>query len=149
MAIIRWRTEPDPFGELNRLRREVDRLFNDFGTTTTEPFFSRAYPAVNVSEDGDKFYVRAELPGINPEDLDVSVVEGSLVIRGERKIAPAEEGVNYHRREREGGVFRRILNLPERVDPAKVSAGLKDGLLTVTLAKAEETKPRKIGVKAS
>jgi len=149
MAIVRWRTESDPFGELNRLRREVDRLFNDFGTTTAEPFFSRAYPALNVSEDGENFYVRAELPGVSPEDLDVSVVEGSLVIRGERKISPEQEGVNYHRREREGGVFRRILNLPERMDPAKVSAGLRNGILTVTLAKAEEAKPRKIGVKAS
>ena len=148
MTIVRWRTEPNPFGELNRLRREVDRLFNDFGTTS-EPFVSHAYPALNVSEDEGSYYVRAELPGVDPENLDVSVVEGSLVIRGERTIRPEQEGMNYHRREREGGVFRRILNLPERVDPAKVSAALKNGILTVTLGKAEEAKPRKISVKAS
>ena len=148
MAIVRWRTEPNPFGELDRLRRQVDRLFNDF-VTTSEPFVSRAYPALNVSEDAENFYVRSELPGVHRENLDVSVVEGSMVIRGERKISPEQEGMNYHRREREGGVFRRILNLPERVDPAKVSAGLKNGILTVTLAKAEEAKPRKIGAKAS
>ena len=116
MAIVRWHTQSDPFGELDRLRQEVDRLFNDFGSSR-EPFFSRAYPAVNVSEDGENLHVRAELPGVKSEDLDVTVVEGQLVIRGERKIPPEQENTNYHRREREGGIFRRILALPDRVDP--------------------------------
>jgi len=148
MTILRWHTESDASGELDRLRREVDRLFHDFGGGR-EPFFSRAYPEVNVSENGENFFVRAELPGVKPEDLDVTVVNGRLVIRGERKIAAEEERANYHRREREGGVFRRILALPDRVDPAKVSATMKNGILTVTLSKAEEAKPRKISVKTS
>ena len=148
MTIVRWHTQSDPFNELDRLRQEVDRLFSNFGTTR-EPFLSRTYPAVNVSEDGDNLYVRAELPGVKSEDLDVTVVEGQLVIRGERKIPPEQESANYHRREREGGTFRRVLALPERVDPAKVSASMKNGILTVTLAKAEEAKPRKVSVKTS
>ena len=148
MAIVRWYRESDPFREVSRLRREVDRLFNDFGTSR-EPFFSRAYPALNLTEDGDQFNVRAELPGVKPEDLDIQVIEGRLVIRGERKIAAEERNASYHRQEREGGSFRRILALPERVDPTKVSATMRNGILTVTLAKAEGTKPRKITIKAS
>ena len=148
MAIVRWHTQSDPFNELDRLRQEVDRLLNNFGTSR-EPFFSRTYPAVNVSEDGENLHVRAELPGVKSEDLDVTVVEGQLVIRGERKIPQEQENANYHRREREGGTFRRILALPERVDPTKVSASMENGVLTVTLAKAEEAKPRKISVKTS
>lgn len=148
MAIIRWQTEPNPFRELDRLRADVDRLFNDFGSEW-QPFFSRAYPAVNISEDRENIYVRSELPGVKPEDLDVTVVEGRLMIRGVRKIAKEEERANYHRQEREGGTFRRVMALPERVDPSKVSAAMKNGVLTVTLAKAEEVKPRKISVKTS
>jgi HSP20 family protein len=148
MAIIRWQTEPGAFSEMDRLRREVNRLFSDFGETG-ERFFSRAYPAVNLSEDTENLYVRAELPGVKAEDLDVTVVEGRLVIRGARTIAKEQEGANYHRREREGGTFRRTMALPERVDPGRVSAALKDGVLTVTLPKAEEAKPRKISVKRS
>ena len=148
MAIVRWQTEPNPFRDLDRLRGEIDRVFSDFGTET-EPFFSRAYPAVNLSEDADHLYVRAELPGVRPEDLDVSVVEGRLTIRGERKVAATESKADYHRREREGGIFRRVMRLPERVDPSRVSAGMKNGVLTVTLPKREESKPRKISVKIS
>lgn len=148
MAIIRWRTEPNPFRELDRLRGEVDRLFNEF-SVGREPFFSRVYPAVNVGEDRENFYIRAELPGVEPGKLDINCVEGSLVIRGERTIAPEEEGVSYHRRERVGGTFRRIISVPERVDPGKVSADLKNGVLTVILPKAEEAKPKKISVKTT
>ena len=148
MAIIRWRTEPNPFREIDRLRGEVDRLFNEFGVGR-EAFFSRVYPAVNVVEDEDNFYIRAELPGVEPEKLDIECVDGTLVMRGERTIAPEDEKISYHRRERQGGTFRRIISIPERVDPGKVSADLKNGVLTVVLAKAEEAKPRKISVKTT
>ncbi len=148
MAIIRWRTEPNPFREIDRLRGEVDRLFSEF-SVGREPFFSRVYPAINVGEDQENFYIRSELPGMKAEELDINCVEGSLVIRGERKIAPEEEGVNYHRREQEEGSFRRIISVPERVDPGKISADLKNGVLTVILPKAEEVKPRKISIKTT
>jgi HSP20 family protein len=126
----------------------MDRLFRDF-SGGTEPFFSRAFPAVNITEDAENFYVRGELPGIKADDLDVSVVEGGLLIRGERKLATEDKQANYHRREREGGFFRRMIALPARVDSAKVSAKVKNGVFTITLPKAEEAKPRKISVMTS
>ncbi len=147
MAIIRWQV-PSPLEEVDRLRREVDRVFNQF-TPGTEPFFSRAYPAVNITEDGNNFYVRGELPGVKAEDLDISVVEGRLIIRGERKLGTEEKESNYHRREREGGFFRRIIALPAKISSEKVAAKIKNGVFTITLPKAEETKPRKIAVKAT
>lgn len=148
MAIVRWQSPFSAFEELNRMRQEMDRLFRDF-SDVTEPFFSRAFPAVNITEDADNFYVRGELPGIKPEDLDISVQEGSLLIRGERKLSAEDKQANYHRREREGGFFRRVIALPARVDSAKVSAKIKNGVFTITLPKAEEAKPRKIAVKTS
>ena len=148
MAIIRWQREPSSFSEVDRLRREVDRLFSGF-TAGTEPYFSRAYPTVILSEDEDNLYVRAELPGVKTEDLDVTLVEGRLMIRGERNIPEEHASAGYHRREREGGTFRRVMTLPERVAPGKVSAAMKDGVLTVTLPKREEAKPRKISVKSA
>ena len=148
MAIVRWGSNPDEISDFDRLRQEVNRLFNVFAPGT-EPFASRVYPALNLSDDGNSFYVRAELPGVNSESLDVSVVEGQLLIRGERKIEPEEEKAGYHRRERESGFFRRTIALPAKVDPEKVSASMKNGVLTVTLPRAEEAKPRKITVKTA
>ncbi len=145
MAIIRWQT---PLEEMDRLRREVDRVFGEF-TAGGEPFASRTYPGVNITEDTDHYYVRGELPGVQAEDLDISVVEGRLLIRGERKLGTEDKGANYHRREREGGFFRRIIALPAKVNSEKVSAAIKNGVFTITLPKAEETKPRKIAVKTA
>ncbi len=148
MAIVRWGSNPDEVSDFDRLRGEVNRLFNVFGPGT-EPFVSRVYPALNLTDDGNNFYVRAELPGVDPESLDISVVEGQLLIRGERKIEPEEQKAGYHRRERESGFFRRTMALPVKVDPGKVSAGMTNGVLTVTLPRAAEAKPRKISVKAT
>ena len=143
MAIIRWQT---PFEDMDRLRREVDRLFGEF-TAGGEAFTSRTYPAVNITQDADNYYVRGELPGVKVEDLEISVVEGQLLIRGERKLGTEDKGASYHRREREGGFFRRIIALPAKVNSEKVSAAIRNGVFTITLPKAEEAKPRKIAVK--
>jgi HSP20 family protein len=148
MAIVRWGSNPDEISDFDRLRQEVNRLFNVFAPGT-EPFASRVYPALNLTDDGNHFYVRAELPGVNPESMDISVVGGQLLIRGERKIEPEEQKAGYHRRERESGFFRRTIALPAKVDPGKVSASMKNGVLTVTLPRAEEAKPRKITVKTT
>jgi HSP20 family protein len=148
MAIIRWQPNPGGVPEVDRLRREVDQLFNSF-SGGTEPFFSRVYPALNVTEDAENLYVRAELPGVKADSLDISVVEGRLLIKGERKIEVEDQKRGYHRREREAGIFRRTIALPSRVDPGKVTAAMKNGILTITLAKAEEAKPRKITVKTA
>jgi HSP20 family protein len=144
MAIIRWK----PIDEVDRLRQEVDNLFGSF-LSGTESSFSRVYPALNLSEKDNTLYVRAELPGVKPEDLDISVVEGRLLIGGERKIDVEEQKASYHRREREAGFFRRTIGLPVKVDTSMVAASMKNGVLTITLPKSEEAKPKKITVKTS
>jgi HSP20 family protein len=141
--------EQDPFQELDRLQQQMDTLFQSVAGRERYPRRVGVYPLVNLSEDHDHIYVRAELPGVNPEDLDITIKEQHLVVRGERKIPPEEKNVNYHRRERESGFFRRVLRLPAQVDPNKVEAACKDGVLTITLAKPEEVKPRQISVKGA
>jgi HSP20 family protein len=141
--------EGDPFQELDRLQRQMDSLFQNVASRERYPHRVGVYPLVNISEDQDHIYVRGELPGVNPEDLDITIKEQHLVIRGERKIPMEEKNANYHRRERESGFFRRVLRLPAQVDPNKVEASCKDGVLTITLAKPEEVKPRQITVKGT
>jgi HSP20 family protein len=141
--------EGDPFHELDRIQQQMDSLFQSVAGRERYPRRAGVYPLVNLSEDQDHIYVRAELPGVNPEDLDITIKEQHLVIRGERKIPTEEKNVNYHRRERESGFFRRVLRLPSQVDPNKVEAACKDGVLTITLAKPEEVKPRQITVKGA
>ena len=145
MAIVRLESNPDEGSGLNRLRQEVLNLFSP----GADPFFSRVYPAINLTEGGDNLYVRAELPGVNPESLDISVIEGKLIIRGERKIEEEDQKTSYHRREREAGFFRRTIALLVRVDSGKISASMKNGVLTITLPKSEEAIPRKITVKTT
>jgi HSP20 family protein len=141
-----WRS---PFRELERMRREMDRLFGDL----TEGIFREpragVYPLVNVTEGSNNYYIRAELPGIKAEDLDVSVTGNSLSIAGERKIPAEDEKAKYHRREREAGKFSRIVSLPAQVDTTKVEASCVDGILTVVLPKSEAAKPKQITVKTT
>jgi len=148
MALVRLQSNPDEGSEFNRLREEVNQLFNLF-SSGADPFLSRVYPALNLTEEGNNLYVRAELPGVNAGSLDISVVEGKLVIRGERKIEEEDQKTSYHRREREAGFFRRTIALPIKVDSAKVSASMKHGILTITLPKSEEAIPRKITVRTA
>lgn len=141
------------FHPLDQLRSQMDRLVGDFlGPTAgrhapwTLPG-ERSFPALNVWEYGDDLYAEAELPGLNIEDIDVSVVGGDLTIHG-RRGEEQREGTAHHRRERGAGEFTRVLRLPAEVDAAKVEATLKDGVLLVKLPKAESAKPKKIKVSA-
>lgn len=138
----------DPFREWQRLQRQMSRLFEGTFGPYLAPWRPGVYPLVNISEDQDHFYVRAELPGIKPEELEITIHDGNLILRGERKIPGEEKEVNYHRRERESGFFRRVVHLPGPVNPEKVTAAYKDGILTIQVAKPEEIKPRKIKVKS-
>lgn len=139
-----WRS---PFAEMERLRREMEQLSGSvLGGRGLSRVHSGVFPSVNLTEDKDHYYIRAELPGMEPGEFDIQVSGNSLTISGERKI-PAEEGGKYHRREREAGKFSRIINLPDAVDTEKIEAGLKNGILTVTIPKAEVAKPRQITVK--
>ena len=141
-----WR---DPFEELERMRRQMDRLFEGLsGRLLSEPT-AGVFPLANVTESGDTYYVRAELPGVKSEDMDISVTGTSLSISGERKIPPEDEKANYHRREREAGKFSRMVNLPGQIDTAKVEARCMDGVLSVILPKSEAAKPKQIRIKTS
>ncbi|MGC9940550.1 MAG: Hsp20/alpha crystallin family protein [Verrucomicrobiota bacterium] len=125
------------FGRLTGLQDEIDRLFE----------VERAWaPALDVQEDKDNFRVSVELPGLKREDIQVSLEEGALVISGERKTETLDEGIAVHRQERYYGKFSRVLALPSAVAEDKVKAAYKDGILTVTLPKAEEAKPKTIAV---
>ncbi|MFB6350758.1 MAG: Hsp20/alpha crystallin family protein, partial [Bradymonadaceae bacterium] len=90
-----------------------------------------AFPPVNIYDDGEGFRIRAELPGVDKEDLEIHAQGDEITIRGERNIAPPEEGADWHRRERQGGKFRRTVTLPQTVNPDKVTANLELGVLDV------------------
>ena len=137
----------NPLRELEQLQRRMNRLFQDTYGPEPAPWRAGVYPLVNLSEDKDHLYVRAELPGVKAEDLEITLQDSNLILRGERKIPAEDKQANYHRRERESGFFRRIVTLPAQIRGDKVEATCKDGVLIVKLAKPEEIKPRKIEVK--
>jgi HSP20 family protein len=138
-----------PFEELDRMRRQMALLSEGLTTGPWRESTAGVFPLINVTEDEDNYYVRAELPGMKADELDINVTGDTLSIGGERKLPVEDEKAKYHRREREAGRFSRIVSLPAQVDTSKVDAKTTDGVLTVVLPKAEETKPRQIAVKAS
>jgi HSP20 family protein len=131
------------------MQKDLSRLFGEFGTMAPRGG-SRAsvYPALNVYHDGESFIVRAEAPGVNPKSLDVEVTGDTLLLRGERKLPELAEGASYHRRECDYGRFCRSFSLPDRVDSSNVVASCRDGILEIRLPHAEETRARKVAVKA-
>ncbi len=136
-----WRS---PFEELDRMRRLLDNITLGL---TREPF-AGVYPLMNLTEDADSYYLRAELPGIKSEDIDISATSNSISISGERKIPDAGTDAVYHRRERESGRFSRMVSLPGPIDAEKVDASMADGVLTIVLPKSESAKPRQITIKS-
>ena len=138
-----------PFDELERMRRDMDRLSEGLTRGIFREPTAGVFPLMNVTEDKDDYYVRAELPGLKADDLDISVTGDTLSISGERRIPAEDEKAQYHRREREAGKFSRIVSLPAQVDTGKVEARCNDGVLTVVLPKAEAAKPKQIAVKTS
>jgi HSP20 family protein len=141
-----WRS---PLGELERMRREMDRLSEGLTSPLFREPLAGVFPLMNVTEDGDNYYVRAELPGIKADELNISLTGNSLSVAGERTIPAENEKARYHRREREAGKFSRVASLPSQVDTSKVEARCVDGVLTVVLPKPEEAKPKQIAVKTS
>lgn len=146
----------DPFEDMETLRREIDKAFEDFGFRT-EPFSRaaflpargpRRYPLINLHEDRDNLYVEALAPGVDPGSLNVTVVRNSLTLSGEKRHGPKEvKPEAYHRSERAAGRFVRTVELPVEVDENRVNAEYQNGLLLVTLPKAEKAKPKQISVK--
>ena len=146
MLTTRWQPLVDFQADMNRVRDEMDRAFGRC-TGRRLPMAAAPFPLLNVWEDDDRTYVEAELPGMELDDLEILVHGDQLSIKGERK-APAKEDGTWHRRERSSGRFSRELQLPEDVDSEGVVAEFKHGVLTVTLPKREEVKPRRIEVQA-
>lgn len=152
MNIVKWQrptlTTWPSFGRLSDLRDEIDRLFESPLTelTRTSNLLSGWTPALDVYEDKDNYTVKAELPGMKKEDIEVSLHEGSLSISGERKSESKHEDAEVYRAERFFGRFQRTVSLPSAVAADKVKAAYKDGLLTITLPKTEEAKPKHIDV---
>jgi len=141
-----WTT---PFRELDRMRQEMDRLTEGLSRGAAGMSTAGVFPLINLTEDADRFYLRAELPGIQPDDLEISATANSIAVSGERRIAEENEGARYHRREREAGKFNRVVNMPDPVDSDKIEAECRNGVLTVTIPKSEKSKPRQISIKAS
>lgn len=136
-----------PFSELERMRHQMDQLMDSFSGEPSGARTAGVFPLVNLTEDSNNYYLRAELPGIKADELSIEAERNSVSLSGERKIPAAGDGVRYHRRERESGSFSRVIGLPGEVDAEKVEAGLEHGILTVTIPKAEVTKPKQIAVK--
>ncbi len=146
----------DPSNDINALRREIDRAFEGFDSMplTRAAFlpgrWQRAYPLVNLQEDRDNLYVEAMAPGIDPKSLNITVVQNTLTITGEKMGPPAEmKPEAYHREERAAGKFSRAINLPVEIDEKGISAEYKNGLLLIKLPKSEKAKPKQINVQVS
>lgn len=148
----------NPFEEMDSLRREIDRAFDEvgssYGPSHRVAFLPargpRQYPLINLLEDRDNLYVEALTPGVNPDSLNLTVVQDHLTISGEKSRVPsAVKPEEFHRSERASGKFMRTIELPVEVDDARISATLQSGLLIVTLPKAEKAKPKQIQVKVA
>ncbi|MEJ2010391.1 MAG: Hsp20/alpha crystallin family protein [Acidobacteriota bacterium] len=145
MPIVRW----EPFRELVTTQDRMNRLFNE----TLGRFFGEEgartgawVPAVDVYETEQNVIVKAELPGIDPKDVEVTVHEGTLYLKGERKYEKEVKEEHYHHVERAYGTFARSFELPASIDEEKVKADFKDGVLTLTMPKREEAKAKKIKI---
>ena len=148
MAIVRW----EPFRDLVTAQREFDRLFRDAFSSQhgeTEASTRTWAPPVDIYENGDNLVLKAELPGVNPDDVEVRVEDNTLYLKGERKFEKEVKEQNYHRVERSYGTFARSFSLPNSIEPDKVTAEYKDGVLTLTMPKKEEAKPKTIKINVS
>ena len=134
------------FQELDNMRRQFDRVMNLYSTPSRRPAGAGVFPQLNVTEDAGKFYLRAELPGVKSDDLDIMATGKKISISGQRTIHSEKDNARYHRREREAGNFSRVLNMPSDINADGIEAKLENGILTVMVPKAEAAKPRQIKV---
>jgi HSP20 family protein len=149
MAIVRW----EPFRDLLSLQDRMNRLFDESyrstqrGGTEDEWALGGSWaPAVDIYEQGTDIVLKAELPGVDPKDVDIRLENNVLSLRGQRKLESEVKRESYHRVERSYGTFSRSFTLPTVVDQAQIKAEFKDGLLRLTLPKREEAKPKQIQI---
>lgn len=148
----------DPFRELEVLRREIDQAFGEAGLRPPgrrrqQAFLpgraARQYPLVNIYDDGTNFYVEALAPGVDPEQLEISAVARGLTITGGKAGLSDVPSERVHRSERAAGRFTRTVELPHEIDPDKVGAEYRNGLLLLTVPRAEAARPRRVSIQAS
>ena len=137
-----------PWREMSRLQQEMNRLFSD-SFSLAGGRIGPSYPAMNVWTNQDGAMITAELPGVIPEDIDISVVGESLTLSGSRQLDELKDGEKFHRRERSFGKFSRTFQLPFWVEADQVEATFKNGVLHIFVPRAEEDKPKKIAVKSA
>ena len=145
MTIVRW----EPLRELNTLQSEMNRLFNsafDAPSGASGPALRRWVPAMDLVETGEQFLLRADLPGMSEEDIEIELEDGTLTVSGERKAEHEERQEGFHRVERSFGAFSRSLTLPKGVDAEAVTASFDRGVLEVRIPKPAERKPRRISI---
>jgi len=146
MALIRW----EPARELQSLQHEMNRLFGTFFDSPTGPgnggTLSRWIPAMDLVEEGDHYVLRADLPGVREEDVNVEVEDGVLTVSGQRKSEHQQRKEGYYRIERASGAFSRSLTLPKGVNADSVEARFDSGVLEVRIPKPAQLKPRKVAI---
>ena len=147
MALVRLkdRSARDPFGDLFGLHRDLDRLFNVASYSGEQDVLGWA-PAIDFYEEDDQYVVKADLPGLNKKDVNVSLEDDVLTITGERRDEREEKETTYYRTERVSGSFRRVFRLPAAVNEKKAKARFTDGVLEISIPKAEEAKPKQIDI---
>lgn len=142
MSGLSWQRRWDPFREI---QREMGRLFESLEPLQTWRV-TRQFPAINLYDAGDRYVLTVPVPGVPPEDIDLSITGETLTLRGERKRAEGVADESYRRQERPFGRWTRTVTLPDRVESGQVAAAFAQGVLTVTLPKAEGARPRQISV---
>ena len=145
MALVRW----EPVRELNTLQSEMNRLFNtvfDTPSGTSGNVLRRWMPAMDLVESADHFVLRADLPGMSEDDINIEFEDGTLTVSGERKAEHEDSKEGYHRVERSYGAFSRSLTLPQGIDADAVTASFDRGVLEIRIPKPEQRKPRKIAI---
>ena len=148
--------QSNAFADMENLRRDVNRAFEEFAATQSPASRAaflpgrgpRRYPLINLLEDKENLYIEALTPGVEPQSLSVSVMRNRLTLSGEKTRIPGDvKPEAFHRSERSGGKFVRTFDLPVEVDEGKIQAEYKNGLLVITLPKPEKAKPRQVNVK--
>ncbi len=142
------RPATDVFGELNRLQSVLDQVFRPLERSSIRALAGAAFPVINVGTTPESIEIMALAPGLDPSALQVTADRGLLIIAGERKsdLPERRDGVGVYARERFTGSFRRVVNLPEDADPGRIDATYRDGILRITVAKRESSRPRRIDV---
>jgi HSP20 family protein len=149
MALIRWEPVRPPARELRTIHRDLNRLFGTVFDSQAGGALRRWVPAMDLAEEGDRFVLRADLPGVREQDVKVELHENVLTVSGERRAEREERGEGYHRVERASGSFSRSLVLPDGVDPQGIRARIEHGVLEVSVPKPAQPSPHRVSIEVA